>query len=171
VNVIKGHAYGNDFLLTPADGASGDLPSLARALCHRHHGIGADGLVLYTPRHHGATMQLLNADGSWSELSGNGVRCLAAAIAREQRMPAGTTVTIDSDAGVKTLDLLAVNGNRFEFRASMGQPTDLRQAQIPLAGETIGATVLRTGNPQCIVLGPARTSSSSRSMRPIAFAS
>lgn len=157
MNVIKGHAYGNDFLLAPAADACGDLPALARALCHRHHGIGGDGLILYVPRRHGATMQLLNADGSWSELSGNGVRCLAAAIARTQSMTPGTTVTVDSDAGVKTLDLLAVKGNRYEFRASMGEPTELQQAQIPVLDETIVASVLRTGNPQCVILGPLPT--------------
>ena len=51
-------------------------------MCHRHHGIGADGLILYELRDRGATMTLLNADGSPSELSGNGLRCLAALVAR-----------------------------------------------------------------------------------------
>src|SRR6185503_4891968 len=71
VRVVKAHAYGNDFLCAPADEAGNDVPALARAMCHRHHGIGADGLLLYSLRDRGATMKLLNADGSWSELSGN----------------------------------------------------------------------------------------------------
>ena len=153
--VIKAHAYGNDFLLMPDDGAGGEaLAGVARAACHRHEGIGADGLILYRVRPRGATMRLLNADGSWSELSGNGLRCLAAAIARAQGLAAGSTVDVETDAGNKALDLLSRDGERYEFRAAMGQPADLRQVQIPVLGETITASVLRMGNPQCIVLGP-----------------
>jgi diaminopimelate epimerase len=154
LNIVKAHAYGNDFLLAPADGAPGDLPALARAACHRHTGVGADGLILYTLRERGATMKLLNADGSWSELSGNGLRCLAAFVAHVQDLRPGVTVSIDSDAGVKTLDFLAQDGCRYEFRAAMGHPADIRQVTIAAAGETLTATVLRTGNPQCVVLGP-----------------
>jgi len=154
LNIVKAHAYGNDFLLARAEDAAGDLPSLARAMCHRHTGVGADGLVLYTLRDRGATMRLLNADGSWSELSGNGLRCLAALVAHLQGLQVGAAITIDSDAGVKTLDLLGHTGRRFDFRADLGQPVDIRQVQIPVLGETITATVLRTGNPQCVILGP-----------------
>ena len=157
MNIVKAHAYGNDFLLVPADGAQGDLPALARAVCHRHTGVGADGLILYTLRERGATMKLLNADGSWSELSGNGLRCLAAFVAHEQELAPGVTVSIDSAAGPKTLDFLAQDGCRYEFRAAMGHPADIRQVQIAAAGESVTATVLRTGNPQCVVLGPLPT--------------
>ena len=152
-HVTKAHAYGNDFLLVPDAGGTA-LPALARAACHRHHGIGADGLILYQLADRAATMRLLNADGSWSELSGNGLRCLAALVARAQQLPPGTTVRVDTDAGLKTLDLLARDGERYEFRAAMGEPTDLCQVDIPVLGETITASVLRMGNPQCLVLGP-----------------
>ena len=154
MNIVKGHAYGNDFLLVPAEAATGDLPSLARAMCHRHTGIGGDGVVLYTLRERGATMRLLNADGSWSELSGNGLRCLGALVARVQRLTPGATIAIESEAGLKTLECLQQDGQRYEFRADMGEPTEIRQVKIPVLGETITATLLRTGNPQCVVLGP-----------------
>lgn len=154
-DVIKAHAYGNDFLLMPDDGQPHEpLAELARLACDRHRGIGADGLILYRLRDDGtATMRLLNADGSWSELSGNGLRCLAAAVVRARTLPAGSRVDVDTDAGRKALDLLARDGERYEFRAAMGVPEDLRQARIDVLGETITATVLRMGNPQCIVLG------------------
>jgi diaminopimelate epimerase len=154
LNITKAHAYGNDFLLAPDRRLSRDDSAIAREMCQRHTGIGADGLILYTLRDRGATMRLLNADGSWSELSGNGLRCVAALVARAQDLQPGMTVTIDSEAGVKALDLLARNGRRFEFRAVMGEPTDIRQVEINLPDETVTATVLRTGNPQCVVLGP-----------------
>jgi diaminopimelate epimerase len=157
-NLTKGHAYGNDFLLTQDNPVQDQYPYLARLLCDRHAGIGADGLVLYTLRSPGeASMRLLNADGSWSELSGNGLRCLAAFIARAHRLRPGAVISIDSEAGRKTLNFLSQADERYTFRAAMGQPTDIQQVQIDVPGERVTATVLRTGNPQCVVLGPLPT--------------
>src|ERR687891_269589 len=99
--IAKAHAYGNDFLFAPDKQISGDTPGLARALCDRHQGIGGDGLILYSLRPGGATMRLLNADGSPSELSGNGLRCLAALVARDQALEPGQSVTVDTGAGPK----------------------------------------------------------------------
>ncbi len=83
MKLIKAHALGNDFLLAAADQLppEAERAALARAVCERHRGIGADGLIVYTLTASGAAMELLNADGSYSEVSGNGVRCLAAWIA------------------------------------------------------------------------------------------
>src|SRR5688572_29955187 len=79
IPVFKAHAYGNDFLLAGdkrarAASAAPDASALARALCQRHTGIGADGLIFYELREHGASMRLFNADGSASELSGSARR-------------------------------------------------------------------------------------------------
>src|ERR1035441_3261047 len=58
---IKAHGVGNDFLLSWADRVpAGDLPALARAICNRHTGIGADGWILIRD----TTIRLFNADGS-----------------------------------------------------------------------------------------------------------
>jgi diaminopimelate epimerase len=153
VPIAKAHAYGNDFLLVPRASAVGDRAAFARAACHRHHGIGADGLILYELRDRGATMTLFNADGSASELSGNGLRCLAALVVRTQRLEPGAVVSVDTDAGVKTLDLLERREEVYTFRASLGPPTGLKQVQIPVLGETVTASVLAMGNPQCVILG------------------
>ena len=154
LRVTKAHAYGNDFLFVSASEVGSGLPDLARRVCHRHEGIGGDGLIVFEPRPSGASMQLFNADGSASELSGNGLRCLAALVAREQALAIGATITVDTGAGTKRLDLLGQEGERYTFRAAMGVPEELRQVEVPLAGESVTATVLRMGNPQCIVLGP-----------------
>jgi diaminopimelate epimerase len=154
LRVIKAHAYGNDFLLVPAADVRGDPADLTRRMCHRHHGIGADGLIQFGLRPSGATMQLLNADGSTSELSGNGLRCLAALVARIQSLAPGASVLVDTDAGKKRLELIRRDGERYTFRAAMGVPEDLREEHILVAGESIRASLLRMGNPQCIVLGP-----------------
>ena len=150
----KAHAYGNDFLFVPADRAVGDAAALARLLCDRHQGAGGDGLILYALGPRRVTMRLLNADGSPSELSGNGLRCLAALAARAQQLPRGATITADTGAGVKTLELLGVEAQRYTFRAALGPPADIRQVPIPVLGRTVTATLLWMGNPQCVVLGP-----------------
>jgi diaminopimelate epimerase len=154
VRVNKAHAYGNDFLFVPVAEAGAEPAVLARRLCDRHIGVGADGLVLYELRDRGATMRLFNADGSPSELSGNGLRCLAAIVADSQQLQAGATVVVDTGAGVKTLELQGRDGARFTFRAALGPPKDIRELQIPVDNEKITVSVLSVGNPQCVVLGP-----------------
>ena len=79
IPVVKGHAYGNDFaLMAESDVQGRDHAALARAVCSRHSGIGADGLMIYRFLPASVHMRLFNADGSESEVSGNGIRCLAA---------------------------------------------------------------------------------------------
>ena len=151
--VSKANAYGNDFLLVPKDQAHRGADHLAKHMCDRHRGIGADGLILYALRDRGATMELLNADGSPSELSGNGLRCLAALVAREQKLEPGAVITVETGAGVKTLEVLERHRGAFTFRAALGQPADLREVKIPVLGETVTASVLNIGNPQCVILG------------------
>src|SRR5207253_4859782 len=160
LRVAKAHAYGNDFLFVdvadlkgPRRTGSTQLSELARRLCARHTGVGGDGLILFELRDRGATMRLFNADGGPSELSGNGLRCLAALIARKQNLRIGETVTVDTVAGTKTLELQTVEGARLTFRAALGPPADVRQVRIPVLGETLTASVLSIGNPQCVILG------------------
>ena len=151
--VCKANAYGNDFLLVPRHELRTNAQHLAKLMCDRHRGIGADGLILYELRDRGATMDLSNADGSPSELSGNGLRCLAALVARAQELEPGAVVTVETGAGAKTLELLARDRGLFTCRAALGQPADVREVTIPVLGETITASVLNMGNPQCVVLG------------------
>ena len=153
--IVKAHAYGNDFLLVGAADLPPDIDraTLARTLCERHRGIGADGVIFHRPTDAGAAMDLLNADGSYSEVSGNGVRCLAAWVARERELPIGASVGIDTDAGRKELRLLAAAGARLTFRAAMGQPEHVVQRTILLGVLPVSVVTLRVGNPQCVVLG------------------
>ena len=155
INFIKAHAYGNDFLFIEeweeqelADASSAAI--WARAICDRHSGIGADGLIFYRRTPLGAAMKLFNADGSVAEVSGNGVRCLAAIVAEES----SGEIVIETEGGVKTLKLLDTASPRSTFRAFMGEPQGLEQRQIEVAGARIDVVVLSVGNPQCIVLTP-----------------
>jgi diaminopimelate epimerase len=152
ISIVKGQAYGNDFLLAPEAEVEGrDLPALARAMCTRNDGIGADGLMLYSFGPSAIRMRLFNADGSASEVSGNGIRCLAALAVRER--PGLSQVLIDTPAGQKMLELQEQNDDALTFRASMGVPQDIRPIEIQAAGENIQAVALSVGNPQCVLLG------------------
>jgi diaminopimelate epimerase len=157
VNLVKAHAYGNDFLLLDAAELAGptDLPALARRACDRHHAFGADGLMVVTPTPAGAETMLFNADGSASEVSGNGIRCVGAWLADSRALTAGASVTIGTGAGPRPLTLVETHGGRHTFRAGMGTPEELREERLTVAGRTVTAVVLRVGNPQCVVLGPA----------------
>jgi diaminopimelate epimerase len=151
ISVVKGHAYGNDFLLAPEPDVQGrDLPALAREMCSRHEGLGADGLMIYAFEPSGMRMQLFNADGSPSEVSGNGVRCLAALAVRQR--PGTAEVTINTPAGPKILKLQGKSGDTLTFRASMGVPQDIRPVEFEAAGVKIQAVALSVGNPQCVLL-------------------
>src|SRR5262245_21835303 len=86
MRLTKHHGLANDFLVLLDPDASPPLdPALARALCARHTGIGADGIIRAVPATDGGparvVMELRNADGSRAEMSGNGIRCLAQALA------------------------------------------------------------------------------------------
>jgi diaminopimelate epimerase len=150
----KAHAYGNDFLCVRAEEAAGrELEALAREVCDRHTGIGADGLILYAPTPDGASMRLFNADGSRSEVSGNGVRGLAALLLRATDLTEAT-ITIHTEGGVKQLARTAVAGSRQTFRAAMGWPVGLRRTPLVANGERLHVVVMNFGNPQAVVLGP-----------------
>ena len=97
----KHHALGNDFLVyVDGEGAHPLGPELARALCDRHRGVGADGLIRLTSDEGtgGVRMELRNADGSEAETSGNGLRCVAQAVVMEA-LATGPDVSILSAAG------------------------------------------------------------------------
>ena len=153
--IVKAHAYGNDFLMVASSDApvESDRAAFARAVCDRHRGIGADGLMVFEATERGAAMRLLNADGSHSEISGNGVRCLAAWLSRTRGLSVGAIVAIGTEAGDKPLELLDVRNGRYTFRAAMGQPEQLAREVIDVDGQRIEAITLRVGNPQCVVLG------------------
>jgi diaminopimelate epimerase len=160
LELLKANAYGNDFLYHAVEDLERpDGPALAQELCERHAGVGADGLILYRTTGAGAAMRLYNADGSFSEVSGNGVRGLAAVLCwgsvREGR-PAPSSMIITTDAGDKRVEVLSCDPPRFVCLTAMGHPTGIRQAAIDVGGVGVEAVVLRVGNPQCVVLEQER---------------
>ncbi len=151
----KTHGAKNDFLLTwrrdaPEDA---DYPSIARAICDRYTGIGADGWMLVDAAQDAeaeGSIELYNSDGSRPELSGNGTRCAAAFLIQNGYAP--PRLRIRTGAGVKALRLLGRRGLEFEFEMNMGAPRIVAERfDLPLRAGSRDVTLVDVGNPQCAV--------------------
>ena len=138
---IKAHAYGNDFLYVKKDAARGLSPeALARAICDRHRGIGADGLILYERTPDGALMQLFNADGSRAEVSGNGVRALGALLLKDEgRLQTGLTIHTDAVVYAGIFD----TGQVAELKLAKGRHA---WVQVTRGRAKVGGRELRSGD-------------------------
>ncbi|HWE38630.1 MAG TPA: diaminopimelate epimerase [Isosphaeraceae bacterium] len=161
----KMHGIGNDYVYvnTFDQPAPADPAALARAISDRHTGVGGDGLILIGPSERAdARMRMFNADGSESEMCGNGVRCVAKYIHDHGIAPKGR-VAVETGRGVLTLDLEVVGGLARRVRVDMGPPI-LRAAAIPttlpgdppidveldVAGTRLRLTAVSMGNPHAV---------------------
>ena len=170
INFTKAQGMGNDFLIIQVEDVSTlrAASDLARAMCQRNYGAGADGIVFVTrARHQDADFasRIFNADGSEAGVSGNGTRC-AAAFLYHAGLWKESRVRIATAAGVKNGRLVSRNGNHFEFEFDMGIP-DLSSQSVPMSinpsvehvvryplhigGDVLEVTCLSMGNPQCII--------------------
>jgi diaminopimelate epimerase len=140
---------------------------LAERICDRHYGVGADGLLIYSKEDStgGAdfNMRVFNADGGEAELSGNGLRCLAASLFAEC-LAENSVVRIATLAGLKTLRLTHSAPPEYGFEVDMGEPI-LERSQIAfkpspepaslvgfelsVGGDAHSVTVSSMGNPHC----------------------
>ena len=154
IEFVKAHACGNDFLIVEATQVAGrDLTQLARELCSRTTGIGADGVEYLTQISDSeGRIRLHNADGSHGEISGNGTRCVAAWLAYRGGLQSGDEVRIETDAGVRIGRLERVDGAEFRFTTGMGVP-QVRRQRVKLGwGMTVESAFVDMGNPQFIVM-------------------
>jgi len=142
-NLQKWHGAGNDFLVDVIEHGTAPwwTPERAQAVCSRTTGVGADGLLLATVGSE-VGMQLYNADGSLAEMSGNGIRCLVAAVRRATRA-VWTSLDVITAAGVRTVSI-QMNGDHGVASVSMGKVT----LGAPLEG-SLG--VANVGNPHVVV--------------------
>ena len=104
IQLSKHHGLGNDFLVCLTDHLPLDANARAKAWCDRYTGIGADGLIYGLPADPASgadiVMRLLNSDGSPAEISGNGLRCFAQAVAR-QRGQVDAHIDVSTPAGIR----------------------------------------------------------------------
>ena len=129
VVLTKHHGLGNDFLVLALDQVRGefDWARVARELCDRRTGVGADGLLLMGrlgERH--LAMTLHNSDGSRAEMSGNGIRCLVQAAHLADGSPDSAVYSVDTDAGRREVAVIGRPvGTLSQLRVDMGEVTDL----------------------------------------------
>jgi len=162
----KMQGAGNDYVYVDcfAEPVPNDPAALSRQISDRHFGIGSDGLILITPSSVAdARMRMFNADGSESQMCGNGVRCVAKylydhGIARKR------TLRIETGRGILSLDVETEDDSVRRVRVDMGEPI-LEAARIPttlpghppinavlkLDDQEIRVTCVSMGNPHCVL--------------------
>ncbi len=133
----KLHATGNDFLVWSRLDGRATVESVgvkqAAALCDRHRGVGADGLIVVTLGSDGADAEMLlfNADGGIAEMSGNGMRCVAWAAARAG-LGSNGSLLVDTGGGRRVVDLQRdERGAVIRATVDMGAVT-FEPSEIPL---------------------------------------
>jgi diaminopimelate epimerase len=136
MNFTKLQGAGNDFILVKADKAQRDWSKLAIAMCHRHFGIGADGLLVMLPSN-SADFQLrvFNPDGSEAEACGNGLRCLVKyALDKGLADSKSQEISVETMVGIRKARL-HTKGKATIIQVAMGEPK-FKAEEIPLAIET-----------------------------------
>jgi diaminopimelate epimerase len=147
---VKAHACGNDFLIIEEGLVQGRHAAMARKLCARNTGIGADGIEFLDRRNDGTLfLRLFNADGSEAELSGNGTRCVAAWLAASEGLK---TVALGTHGGLRTCKVVRYEGPEWWIESGMGVPRVMRRT-IEIAGvdTPIEGAMVNVGNPHFVV--------------------
>jgi diaminopimelate epimerase len=153
----KAHACGNDFLIVTEDDATGyNWAELARRLCARNTGIGADGIEFFAwtgPK--SGRIWLNNADGSIAEISGNGTRCVAAWMAQVLKSQPGEVLEIGTDAGPRRCFINSLNvtaGFTVEVTTGMGVPAFSPRTVVLGGGLRVVGAEVHTGNPHFVIV-------------------
>ncbi|MDP2727209.1 MAG: diaminopimelate epimerase, partial [Dehalococcoidia bacterium] len=119
---VKYHGIGNDFVIVDARGIERDWPALARAVCHRNFGVGADGLIIALPSDQAPVrMRIFNPDGSEPEMCGNGIRCFAK-YAYDNGLVERLEIAVETAAGIKRIAVHARGAEAESFTVGMGVP-------------------------------------------------
>ncbi len=135
------HGAGNDYVYVDARNVDRDWSALAEQVSDRHMGIGSDGLILATDSGHAdVKMTMFNADGSESEMCGNGIRCLVSfAIDHGIVSPDKSKVVVETGAGDLEVTPIFQNGAMTRAVVSMGEPRFIGE-EVPVV--TSGQNVL-----------------------------
>jgi diaminopimelate epimerase len=161
----KMHGAGNDYVYVDCvrQPPPRDPAALSKRISDRHFGVGSDGLILICPSERAdARMRMFNADGSESEMCGNGIRCVAKFV-HDHGIATKPRLTIETGRGVLTLDVETKQGKVERVKVDMGEPI-LQASDIPTTlagspslavpltagGRTFPVTCVSMGNPHCI---------------------
>lgn len=131
----KMHGLGNDYVcINCFRERVEDPPGFARALCDRHYGIGANGLILICPsKVSDFKMEIYNSDGSVAGMCGNGIRCLGKYV-YDYRLTGKETLSIETKSGIRNMHLHIQDGKACGAMVDMGVPR-LNAHSIPILSE------------------------------------
>lgn len=167
ITFCKFHGFGNDYIVIGKDAIPDgiDLSGLARSICHRHTGVGSDGIAVLEQRDDETAdyfCEIVNPDGSIAGFSGNGTRCAVSYLYYKQlwRQP---ELRLETRSGIKNYRLIErVSEGHYWFEAEIGKPrfasdeipvwTELRMdavidRTIPYSGGSITISGVNVGNP------------------------
>jgi diaminopimelate epimerase len=173
VRFSKVHGLGNDFVVVDLRGGeppgpSVQDPAVARLICDRHFGVGADGVLAILPPRTAqadATMRVINSDGSEAEMCGNGLRAFVKhLVERDPALRGRAALTIDTGFGPLTCDIQRDGAAVESVSVEMGRPRLTRReipmigppdegcvaAPLPVAGRQLAVTAVSTGNPHAV---------------------
>ena len=154
----KYHGLGNDFLLVDRRGAPDVPPALTRAVCARHTGVGADGIIALITDPAGGVhpfMRVFNADGSTADMCGNGLRCFVRWLVEHIGHAPGPMVVM-TDAGEQRCEPLFGDGEVRAVRVDLGAPRFTGPARLESAGADFEGHDLFLGNPHFVIPGAPR---------------
>ncbi len=167
------HGAGNDYIYVNCFAETKlpeDVVTLSQKISHRRFGVGGDGLILIEPSSIAdARMRMFNADGSESEMCGNGIRCVAKYV-YDHGIAKNQSMKIETGRGVLNLELEIENGKAKYITVDMGEPI-LQAPQIPttlssdrvvaqevdFVGQKLAVTCVSMGNPHCVAFVPQAT--------------
>ena len=173
MNFTKLQAAGNDFILVETSQMQRDWSPLAIAMCDRHFGIGADGLLLLLPSDDADfRMRVFNPDGFEAEACGNGLRCLAEYVVDKgllsRELEAGGEILVETMAGTRRIKLGKARGKLIKVQVGMGTPkfgakdipvvigqgaVDIKSMlsyRITIAGKELLLNLVSMGNPHAV---------------------
>src|SRR5829696_8100109 len=166
----KMHGAGNDYVYVDCftNPVPANIPELARRISDRRFGVGGDGIILICPSERAdAEMRMYNADGSYGEMCGNGIRCVAKYV-YDHGIQRRDTLKIESAGRLLSVDLAVGRGKVEQVKVDMGEPilipaeipTTLRSANsderaidvpVSIGGREFKVSSLSMGNPHCVV--------------------
>jgi diaminopimelate epimerase len=155
---VKSHGLGNDYVVVDAARFEIPLtPERVRLLCHRHLGLGSDGILEVTAANDRFAVVIWNPDGSVAERSGNGLR-IAAKFLSDHGYTEEAVFAIDTAAGPVRTQVYRTNGLVSEVRLEMGQARIDRSVKaLQVQGNKLDVTVVSVGNPHCVIFGQPHT--------------
>lgn len=163
--IYKMQGIGNDYVYVNCLQETIENPSeLAKKISDRHYGVGSDGLIMINPSDKADfEMEMYNADGSRGEMCGNGIRCVAKYV-YDYGLTDKTSISVETLAGIKYLDLTVEDGKVVLVKVDMGKPM-LRPEEVPVVsekeevidepitvdGQEYRMTCVSMGNPHAVV--------------------